>query len=219
MEVIRGGHTFSCQGASGFINETTEDRKVKDSVIKYVKLGFGDMVDITPDDTYNSQTAELSFGVAKANFMKANSFRSIHFNAFKNVDGAMGCEIHLYSDNSKLKDEAIRILRKLEELGFKNRGIKISPQLYELKFTECAAMIIEVCFVDSKADTDLYKSLGSDKVGKAIAEGILNKTITEPTENVSLYRVQVGAYSKKENAVEMVKRLKEQGFESIIKEE
>ena len=34
---VRGGHNFSVRGASGLIDETTEDRKVKDSVIKYLK--------------------------------------------------------------------------------------------------------------------------------------------------------------------------------------
>lgn len=220
-DVIRGGHTFSCQGASGYISETSEDRKVKDSVIKYVGENGDSLIDVTPDDSFNTQTSELSYGVSKANFLNARSFRSIHFNAYKTVNDKMGCEIHLYSDDSKLKDEAIRILRKLEELGFKNRGVKISPQLYELKYTNCPAMIIEVCFVDSKADTDLYKSLGSDRIGKAIAEGILNKTISEPSQNVSrgtIYKVQVGAFLVKENAEKLQNELKSKGYNAFIKE-
>ena len=38
-------------------------------------------------------------------------------------------------------------------------------------------MIIEVCFVEATKDVELYKKLGADKIGKAIAEGILNKNI------------------------------------------
>lgn len=224
MKAIRGGHTFSCKGATGFIDETTEDRKVLEATKKYLLLGGDSIIDVTPDDSFDTQTSELSFGVSKANFNKVDNFASIHLNAFKTTDEKMGSEIVLYSDDSKLKDEAIRILRKLEELGFKNRGIKFNPNLYELKYTNCPAMIIEVCFCDSKADTDLYNSLGSDRVGKAIAEGILNKTISEPIQNVPRetnkhYRVQVGYYSVKQNAINMQNELKSKGFDSIIKEE
>ena len=39
------------------------------------------------------------------------------------------------------------------------------------------AMIIEVCFVEATGDGALYKQLGSDKIGKTIAECIANKKI------------------------------------------
>ena len=35
---VRGGHTEKATGAHGLINELTEDRKIKDAVIKYLKL-------------------------------------------------------------------------------------------------------------------------------------------------------------------------------------
>ena len=34
---VRGGHIPKVTGASALINELTEDRKVKDSVIKYLR--------------------------------------------------------------------------------------------------------------------------------------------------------------------------------------
>ena len=39
------------------------------------------------------------------------------------------------------------------------------------------AIIIEVCFVEATSDVTLYKQLGSDKIGKTIAESIANKKI------------------------------------------
>lgn len=42
---------------------------------------------------------------------------------------------------------------------------------------------------------------------------------SEESNTAKLYRVQVGAYSKKTNAEAMLKRLKEAGFEGFIKEE
>ena len=56
-------------------------------------------------------------------------------------------------------------------------------------------------------------------MAKAIVEGILNKTIEtkeEKTSNKTIYRVQVGAYSKKENAIAMQKKLKDAGFDAFI---
>ena len=34
---VRGGHSSKCPGARALLDELTEDRKVKDSVIKYLK--------------------------------------------------------------------------------------------------------------------------------------------------------------------------------------
>ena len=51
----------------------------------------------------------------------------------------------------------------------------------------------------------------------------VNKRLTkgneQPKAEAKLYRVQVGAYSKKANAEAMLKRLKEAGFDGFIKEE
>ena len=37
---VRGGHTELCTGASALINELTEDRKVKDAVVKYLNVAL-----------------------------------------------------------------------------------------------------------------------------------------------------------------------------------
>lgn len=55
------------------------------------------------------------------------------------------------------------------------------------------------------------------KVEKYLAE--LKKPVEEPVKPVKLYRVQVGAYKDKKNAIEMQQRLKKAGFDAIIKEE
>ena len=55
------------------------------------------------------------------------------------------------------------------------------------------------------------------KVEKYLTE--LKKPVVEPVKPVKLYRVQVGAYAVKANAEAMQKKLKDAGFDSIIKEE
>ena len=69
---VRGGHNFQSTGASALIDETIEDRKVKDSIIKYLSLLGHEVLDVTPGnmDTDN----DLVFGVSKANNWGADLF-------------------------------------------------------------------------------------------------------------------------------------------------
>ena len=43
------------------------------------------------------------------------------------------------------------------------------------------SMIIETCFVEATEDVELYKKLGADAIGKAIAEAIVNGKDSENT--------------------------------------
>ena len=51
---VRGGHVPLVTGASALINELTEDRKVKDSLIKYLRQLGCDVLDVTPPNNINS---------------------------------------------------------------------------------------------------------------------------------------------------------------------
>ena len=172
---VRGGHTELCTGASALIDELTEDRKVKDAVIKYLReLGY-EVLDVTTPVNYTSNSStDLAYGVNKANEWGADLFISIHFNkAYDSYNGALGSEVCVYSTH----DIAQRVVDGLASLGFKNRGQKIRTGLYELKHTKMKSMIVETCFVEATEDVALYNKLGSDAIGKAIAEDIVNKKI------------------------------------------
>lgn len=171
---VRGGHCPRVPGASKFIDELTEDRKVKDSVIKYLRKLGHEVLDVTPPNNTNSSSGDLSNGVNRANLFGADLFVSIHFNkAYDVYNGFLGSEVCVYCPF----DTAQRVVNGLAGLGFKNRGQKVRTGLYELKHTNMKAMIIEVCFVESIADVSLYKKLGYDLIGKTIAEAIANKNI------------------------------------------
>lgn len=175
---IRGGHSLNLRGASGLIDEVTEDRKVKDIIVKYLKMDGHEVLDVTPTNS-NSSAQDLSFGVSKANAWGADYFCSIHFNA----GGGRGTEVLYYNGSSKGKSKAEKIASKIAELGFINRGAKVDTRgLYELRNTKMPANIIEVCFVDNQSDVNLYRQLGIEKIGKAIAEGIIGHEIKEMTE-------------------------------------
>ena len=192
---VRGGHTELCTGASALINELTEDRKVKDAVIKYLRILGQDVLDVTPPVNYTSSASkDLAYGVNKANNYGANLFVSIHFNkAYDSYNGALGSEVCVYNTF----DTAQRVVEKLGCLGFGNRGQKIRNNLYELRNTNMLAMIVEVCFVEATGDVNLYKKLGADAIGKAIAEAIVNQKIVSTVENKEEVNRSMYLFSKK----------------------
>lgn len=190
---VRGGHCPKVPGASKFIDELTEDRKVKDSVIYYLKQLGCDVLDVTPPDDIGTVNAELSYGVNKANNWGADLFVSIHFNkAYDIYNGDLGSEVCVYCPF----DESQRVVNGLAGLGFKNRGQKIRPKLFELKRTNMKSMVIEVCFVESTGDVSLYKQLGHDLIGKTIAESITDKKVTNNNKNESELNYPLYLFSK-----------------------
>ena len=177
---VRGGHTELCTGASALINELTEDRKVKDSVCKYLRQLGHTVLDVTPPVNYtNSSSADLAYGVNKANNFGADLFISIHFNkCYDSYNGALGSESCVYFENEYGK----RIVNALSGLGFKNRGQKVRTGLYELSHTNMTSVIVETCFVEATEDVVLYKKLGADAIGKTIAEAIANQKVGPTVE-------------------------------------
>lgn len=190
---VRGGHNFLATGCEGLINEVVEDRKVKDSVIRNLKLLGYEVLDVTPGNM--DADSDLAYGVNKANAWGADLFISIHFNkAYISYNGKIGAECTVYSktDNITLDEQvATRIQNALDSLGLtgpenKSRGVKENKELYELRATKMASVIVETCFVEATEDVSLYRRLGPDAIGKAIAEAISNKKIEVSKSNFPL---------------------------------
>lgn len=210
---VRGGHCPKVPGARGILDELTEDRKVKDAVIKYLKQLGNEVLDVTPPDSISTSSADLAYGVNKANDWGADLFVSIHFNkAYDSYNGALGSEVCVYSNY----DIAQRVVNSLESLGFKNRGQKIRTGLYELRNTNMKAMIVETCFVEATEDVALYRRLGHDKVGQAIAEAIVNDKVSESDTPVKKEEVSKPVQAPVSNTDDWIARLQaecnKQGF-------
>ena len=160
---------------------------------------------------------------------------SIHFNAgAKDVAGngqTTGVEAYVFSSNSKAKAFAEKIVNAIASLGFKNRGVKVNQKLYFLRKTKAAALLLECCFVDDKDDVALYDyKIMADAIVYAITGQKYQEQPTEANDtdaNIpgsetsvgdkdSLYRVQVGAYRNKDNAVALKEKLKAAGFDAAI---
>lgn len=69
----------------------------------------------------------------------------------------------------------------MARLGFINRGIKNGSNLYVIRRTNARAMLIEVCFVDTRSDADLYRRVGTDAIANAIANAIIGNSEEELT--------------------------------------
>lgn len=173
--IVRAGHTETAGGATALLNELTEDRKVKDSVVKYLRALGHEVLDVTPPANTNlTIKGDLVYGVDKANKWGGDLFVSIHFNkAYASYNGAIGTEVCVYSKN----DVAQRVVDAISGLGFKNRGQKVRNNLYELNSTKMKSMIVEVCFVEATEDVALYRKLGADTIGKTIAEAIVGTKV------------------------------------------
>lgn len=166
------GHTITGPnyGAVGLIKESEETRVIGNKVIALLKQAGHTIVDCTVN-TASNNTASLSSRVSKANAQSLDLFVSIHFNA----GGGKGSEVFTYGGTKH--SEAIRILENLNRIGFINRGVKDGSHLAVIKGTKARSMLVEVCFVDTKLDVDLYKK-NIDNVAKAITEGVIGKTIS-----------------------------------------
>lgn len=195
---VRGGHNFQAKGAVGIIDETTEDRKVKDATIKYLQALGHSVLDVTPGNC--DQNVDLYAGVSKATEWGAGLFISIHFNnAYKTYNGAIGTETWIYGTGGQAEPIARRIVNKVAtETGLINRGVKTSTGLYELRKTKCPAIIVEVCFVEATTDVAIYQAKGADFFGKCIAEAISGQSVQAstpaPTQTANQSPVQSEQY-------------------------
>ena len=208
---IVAGHTTTGKGtgAIGYINESDENRILGKKVTEYIKkAGHNcDYYEINKSDTYLKDQTNF------ANKKVYDAVIQIHFNANKNTLSPMGTET-LYK-SSKGKAIAERVTNKLGLL-YKQRGVKLRTDLHWLNATKYPAILIETCFVDSKADTDKYIS-NKEATAKLIAEGIIGKSIPNtPVVNESgvLWSVCVGAYKDKDKANAIVEELKKKGYTS-----
>lgn len=216
------GHTLSGEGTGsqgcGY-KEQNLTRELGKIVIEMLKKEGHTIYDCTVDKSSNN-AQQLIDRVNKANKQPLDLFVSIHFNACVNDvrgDGrTTGTEVLLHSMSSKAKPYAERIVKKIANLGLKNRGVK-THNAYVLKHTKAPALLIETCFIDDRDDMNVYLK-SPKKVAKAIVEGILDKTITDVVETPKngFYRVLVGSYKDKNNAIKRQEELKSKGIEASL---
>ena len=159
------------RGASSkYITEEEIIDNVGGLVINKLKELGHTVIEVRPQQA-SSVSNSLVQRVQKANSNNVDLYVSIHANA----GGGKGTEVYTY--HGKELQQARAVLNNLCSLGFNNRGIKGS-NLFVTNHTNMTAMLIEVCFVDTQSDVQLYTKLGNNKIADAIVKGLVGKTST-----------------------------------------
>jgi N-acetylmuramoyl-L-alanine amidase len=179
------------------------------------------------NDTLNDEIKEC-------NAFSPNLAIDIHNNA----GGGDGAEAFYHYGGGTGKTLANNVLNEIVKIGQNSRGAKIKRNILGkdyygfIREIKAPAVIVECAFLDNKTEIKIIDTAAEQKkMGEAIAKGILKtlniayveQNVNKPVENVEnvenvkkLYKVQVGAYATKGNAVKMQNKLKAAGFEAVI---
>ena len=167
MLTISAGHFGKGTGAVGFLDEGSEVITVVRALeqrfrTSHVKAQF------IIDNSSKNQAHNLRYLVAEHNNTTRELDVSIHFNASGDTrEAGIGTEV-LYV-NPKLQDFASKMSAAIARAGgFIDRGAKHRMNLALLNGTVQPAIIIEICFVNSKMDVANYEKQKSQII-EAIA--------------------------------------------------
>lgn len=164
------------RGACGFIAEEEIINSVGGLVINKLRTLGHEVIECRPSSA-SSVGDSLYKRTNKANNNNVDLFVSIHANA----GGGVGTEVFTYG--GRQLPQAVNVLNNIVALGFRNRGIKDGSRLAVVKNSNAKAMLIEVCFVDTQSDVNLYRNIGAEKIANAIVKGLVGQTSNVSTPN------------------------------------
>jgi N-acetylmuramoyl-L-alanine amidase len=153
-------------GAVGIRQEDELTKAVGELLMQKLAADGNDVINCTPNMA-SSVIDSLMRRVDKANYNQVSIYVSIHFNAVSPTNFPRGTEVYAVSNVGKSMAQSI--LSEITKLGFKDRGVKNAP-FYVIKKTTMPAVLVECCFIDSKADMDI---LDVDKLAEAIKVGLV----------------------------------------------
>lgn len=213
--MLDSGHGGSDPGA------VYRGRREKDDTLR-LTLAVGEILQENGIEVLYTRTTDVYLSpyerAVEANQAGVDFFLSIHRNSYPTDNEVMGVESLIY-DLSGLKYQmAQEINEQLETVGFVDLGVKARPNLVVLKRTKMPAVLIEVGFINSDTDNQLFDDNFQD-IAQSIADGILdtlesNGLIQE--EKVPVYRVQVGLFRNQRYANRLLNELLEQEYPAYI---
>ena len=205
------GHGGKDSGAIGPTNLKESDIALKIGMMVKENLenAFEKVITTRDNDKYYS----LDYRTKKANNENSDYFISIHLNSASNPS-AKGCEVWLYDENSKLQTLANNLCNNLAtKMNTPNRGIKYSKKLAVLKNTKMPALLIEIDFISNK---EVENYLRNDKNLKNISDTISSTLLSFVNKSIIddgvFYRVCIGSFSNKDNAVNLKNEAISKGF-------
>lgn len=194
-------------------------RQEKDDTLRLV-LAVGEILQnhgFNVEYTRTTDVYESPFEKAmEANNAGVDFFISIHRNSFPTDNVVSGVESLVYNlDGIKLQ-MAENIDEQLESVGFVNLGVKARPNLVVLRRTKMPSVLVEVGFMNSNTDNQLFDN-NFDDIAQAIAAGIMDTLqMNEGADPPGSYSVQVGAFRNPTYANRLLNELLEQDFPASI---
>ena len=202
--------------ATGGTNEKEQCYKIARACYNFLKAqGF------SVKCTYNENMYER---VRESNLFNADIHLAIHTNATVKHNVTGGTQILLYSLTGERKKVGEAVLNRLAPVTPGKSAEKLieKPSFYEINSAKGITVYCECEFHDTKDGSDFIIK-NTKLIGEAIAKGICDyygisvEDNTKTDENKkTLYTVQVGAFSNKNNAEKYVEQLKKAGFDAII---
>lgn len=155
--VISSGHGLKVRGASGIIDEVDEARLVTERLAELLEVR-GVSVTTFHDDKSTSQNENLWCITDFHNSCERDLDISVHFNAFEQRTQPVGTEVWYVTQ----ADLAKHLSAAIASVGLINRGEKYTSGLHFLNQTTMPSVLLEICFVDSVADCDIYRDRFED---------------------------------------------------------
>lgn len=158
--------------------------------------------------------------------LECNNFKpDLAIDIHNNAGGGDGAECFYYHLGGTGKTLAENILTEIVKLGQNSRGAKTrlnsSGKDYYAFIREIVApaVIVECAFIDNSTDIQILDTHQKQvAMGTALAKGILRTLGIPFVATNKIYRVQVGAYEIKNNAIILQNKLKSQGYNAFVVE-
>lgn len=177
--VLDAGHGGADPGA------VHEGRQEKDDTLE-LALAVGRILEENGIDVIYTRTTDIyqtPFEKAQiANEANADFFISIHRNSSPEPDQYQGVETLVYDKSGIKLTMAEAINGALENLGFRNLGVKARPGLVVLRRTKMPALLIEAGFLNTASDNTLFDEQ-KPEIARAIASAILGTLDMETVES------------------------------------
>ena len=229
---LNGGHGLNTIGKrcskSLDKNQTREwwlNDRICDKIEQKLKAYEGYSL-IRLDDTTGKTDVALKTRTYNANKFGADFYLSIHHNA--GIYGGKGGGVVAFT-YTKVDKATAEWQKALYDAVIKHTGLKgnratplAKKNLHECRESKMPCVLLECGFMDSKTDVPIILTDDfADKVATAcveviVAKGKLTKKPVVAETSGKLYRVQCGAFSKRENAENLVNELKAKGYTAII---
>ena len=204
--------------ATGNTNEKEQCHKIAKACVNYLKKAGFNVMCTYDDDMYKRVNESNAFG--------ADMHVAVHTNATEKHNVTGGTQILLFSVDGERKKAGQAVYNRLAPLtpGKSAERLVAKPGFYECKAANGLTVYVEAEFHDTKEGSDFIIK-NTKQIGEAIAKGICDYygvKVTEapekeePKADGSLYCVQVGAFSKYENANKMLEQVKAKGFKDAF---